>query len=100
MFVDRPALLFSRVTCLRRLESVLWILSIVPLLMHEFVTLTRFIDCEKWRKEFGTDDLVRTFDYKEKPQVFQYYPQYYHKTDKVSLFFLSCCLIGSLSFMC
>ncbi|RHZ67557.1 SEC14 family lipid-binding protein [Aspergillus thermomutatus] len=43
---------------------------------------TMFIDCEKWRKEFGTDDLVRTFDYKEKPQVFQYYPQYYHKTDK------------------
>lgn len=41
-----------------------------------------FIDCEKWRKQFGTDDLVRTFDYKEKPQVFQYYPQYYHKTDK------------------
>ncbi|KAF7163614.1 hypothetical protein CNMCM6106_000469 [Aspergillus hiratsukae] len=41
-----------------------------------------FIDCEKWRKEFGTDDLVRTFDYQEKPQVFQYYPQYYHKTDK------------------
>ena len=29
------------------------------------------------------DDLVRNFDYKEKPQVFEYYPQYYHKTDKV-----------------
>lgn len=43
----------------------------------------RFIECEKWRKEFGTDDLVRTFDYTEKPQVFAYYPQYYHKTDKV-----------------
>ncbi|EAW09564.1 SEC14 family lipid-binding protein [Aspergillus clavatus NRRL 1] len=41
-----------------------------------------FVECEKWRKEFGTDDLVRTFDYQEKPQVFQYYPQYYHKTDK------------------
>ncbi|KAL9625581.1 MAG: hypothetical protein Q9160_000294 [Pyrenula sp. 1 TL-2023] len=41
-----------------------------------------FIDCEKWRKEFGTDDLVTTFDYKEKPKVFEYYPQYYHKTDK------------------
>ncbi|PYH43563.1 SEC14 family lipid-binding protein [Aspergillus saccharolyticus JOP 1030-1] len=41
-----------------------------------------FIDSEKWRKEFGTDDLVRTFDYTEKPQVFEYYPQYYHKTDK------------------
>lgn len=43
----------------------------------------RFIECEKWRKEFGTDDLVRNFEYTEKPQVFEYYPQYYHKTDKV-----------------
>jgi len=41
-----------------------------------------FIDCENWRKEFGVDDLVRNFEYKEKPQVFEYYPQYYHKTDK------------------
>ncbi|KAJ9603599.1 cytosolic factor, phosphatidylinositol/phosphatidylcholine transfer protein [Cladophialophora chaetospira] len=43
---------------------------------------TMFINNEKWRKEFGTDDLVRTFDYKERPQMFEYYPQYYHKTDK------------------
>jgi hypothetical protein len=43
----------------------------------------RFIKNEQWRKEFGTDDLVRTFDYKERPQMFEYYPQYYHKTDKV-----------------
>ncbi|KAL6721120.1 cytosolic factor, phosphatidylinositol/phosphatidylcholine transfer protein [Lecanora helva] len=41
-----------------------------------------FIDCEKWRKDFGTDDLVRNFEYKEKPKVFEYYPQYYHKIDK------------------
>ncbi|KAK5192704.1 cytosolic factor, phosphatidylinositol/phosphatidylcholine transfer protein [Exophiala xenobiotica] len=41
-----------------------------------------FIKNEQWRKEFGVDDLVRNFEYKEKPQVFQYYPQYYHKTDK------------------
>ncbi|KAI9809631.1 MAG: cytosolic factor, phosphatidylinositol/phosphatidylcholine transfer protein [Sarcosagium campestre] len=41
-----------------------------------------FIDSEKWRKEFGVDDLVRNFKYEEKPQVFAYYPQYYHKTDK------------------
>ena len=47
--------------------------------------MNRFIDCEKWRKEFGVDDLVRNFDYKEKPQVFAYYPQYYHKTDNVRL---------------
>lgn len=42
-----------------------------------------FVDCEKWRKEFGLDHLVRTFDYHEKAEVFKYYPQYYHKTDKV-----------------
>ncbi|KAF2278491.1 uncharacterized protein EI97DRAFT_358910, partial [Westerdykella ornata] len=44
-----------------------------------------FIDFQKWRKEFagvGVEELVRTFEYKEKPQVFEYYPQYYHKTDK------------------
>lgn len=41
-----------------------------------------FTDCEKWRKEFGLDDLVRNFDYPEKSKVFEYYPQYYHKTDK------------------
>jgi len=43
---------------------------------------TMFVECEKWRQEFGTDDLVRNFVYTEKPQVFEYYPQYYHKTDK------------------
>lgn len=43
-----------------------------------------FIDSEKWRAEFGggVDDLVRTFTYPEKAQIVQYYPQYYHKTDK------------------
>ena len=41
------------------------------------------MDCEKWRKEFGTDDLAPTFEYVEKPKVFEYYPQYYHKTDRV-----------------
>ncbi|KAJ5493305.1 Sec14 cytosolic factor [Penicillium diatomitis] len=41
-----------------------------------------FINCEEWRKKFGTDDLPRTFEYPEKPEVFKFYPQYYHKTDK------------------
>lgn len=49
---------------------------------------SRFMDCEKWRKEFGADDLVRTFNYVEKPEVFKYYPQFYHKTDKVCLLVL------------
>ncbi|KAF1988354.1 Sec14 cytosolic factor [Aulographum hederae CBS 113979] len=43
-----------------------------------------FVECEKWRNNFGggVDELVQTFDYPEKPQIFEYYPQYYHKTDK------------------
>ena len=44
----------------------------------------RFTNCEKWRSEFGggVEHLTRTFEYKEKPQMMAYYPQYYHKTDK------------------
>ena len=48
----------------------------------------RFIECEKWRASYGdvgVEELVRTFDYKERPEIFKYYPQYYHKTDKVRL---------------
>jgi len=38
--------------------------------------------CENWRKDFGVDDIVKNFDFKEKEQVDKYYPQYYHKMDK------------------
>ncbi|KAI9708490.1 MAG: cytosolic factor, phosphatidylinositol/phosphatidylcholine transfer protein [Bogoriella megaspora] len=44
-----------------------------------------FIDSEKWRQSFGgsgVDDLTKNFEYTEKEKVFEYYPQYYHKTDK------------------
>ena len=50
----------------------------------QLLTTDRFTANEKWRTEFGVDDLIRNFDYKEKPEMFKYYPQYYHKTDKVS----------------
>jgi len=40
------------------------------------------IACEQWRKEFGVDDIVKNFDFKEKAEVDKYYPQYYHKMDK------------------
>ena len=38
--------------------------------------------CEKWRAELGVDELVHSFEYTEKARVFDYYPQYYHKTDR------------------
>ncbi|KAH9483135.1 Sec14 cytosolic factor [Psilocybe cubensis] len=37
---------------------------------------------EQWRKEFGVDDIIKNFDFKEKAEVDKYYPQYYHKNDK------------------
>lgn len=43
----------------------------------------RFVDCEKWRKDTGLDEAVPTWEYPEKEEIFKYYPQYYHKTDKV-----------------
>ncbi|KAK1753093.1 CRAL-TRIO domain-containing protein [Echria macrotheca] len=41
-----------------------------------------FVDCEKWRKDTGLDEAVPTWEYPEKAKIFEYYPQYYHKTDK------------------
>ncbi|CCM03233.1 uncharacterized protein FIBRA_05358 [Fibroporia radiculosa] len=40
------------------------------------------VSFEQWRKDFGVDDLVKNFDFKEKAEVDKYYPQYYHKIDK------------------
>ncbi|THG94765.1 hypothetical protein EW026_g6765 [Hermanssonia centrifuga] len=37
---------------------------------------------EQWRKDFGVDEIVKNFDFKEKEEVDKYYPQYYHKIDK------------------
>ncbi|EFQ97569.1 Sec14 cytosolic factor [Nannizzia gypsea CBS 118893] len=41
-----------------------------------------FLACEKWRTEFKTNTLVADFDYPEKEKMFEFYPQFYHKTDK------------------
>lgn len=45
----------------------------------------RFADTEAWRKEIRLDELVPEWEFPEKAEMFKYYPQYYHKTDKVSL---------------
>jgi hypothetical protein len=54
---------------------------------HEDWILTdgRFVDCENWRKETKLDETLPTWEYPEKEEVFKWYPQYYHKTDKVFL---------------
>lgn len=41
-----------------------------------------FVECEKWRNDFGTNTILKDFHYTEKPKVAKFYPQYYHKTDK------------------
>jgi len=45
------------------------------------------LNAEQWRKDFKVDDVVKNLDFKEKEEVNKYYPQYYHKTDKVHLLF-------------
>jgi hypothetical protein len=40
------------------------------------------LSAEQWRKDFGVEDIMANFDFKEKAEVDKYYPQYYHKTDK------------------
>lgn len=44
---------------------------------------SRFVGAEKWRKDTKLDELLPTWEYPEKEAIFKYYPQYYHKTDKV-----------------
>ncbi|KAK7053835.1 CRAL-TRIO domain-containing protein [Favolaschia claudopus] len=42
-----------------------------------------FLACEKWRKEFGVDELVKSFKFTELAEVDKYYPQFYHNMDKL-----------------
>lgn len=45
--------------------------------------MRRFVDTEKWRVDTKLDETVPIWDYPEKEELFKFYPQYYHKTDKV-----------------
>ncbi|TPX33606.1 hypothetical protein SmJEL517_g03587 [Synchytrium microbalum] len=42
-----------------------------------------WLDCEKWRKEFGIEELMKTFDFPEAAEVRAIYPRFYHKADKM-----------------
>lgn len=43
----------------------------------------RFVEFEKWRKDTLLDALVPTWEYPERLAMAKYYPQFYHKVDKV-----------------
>lgn len=49
------------------------------------LSCNRFVGAEQWRKETKLDELLPTWEYPEKEKIFEFYPQYYHKTDKVCL---------------
>ncbi|KAG6906972.1 hypothetical protein DXG01_011169 [Tephrocybe rancida] len=40
------------------------------------------VEAEKWRKDFGVDEIVKSFNFNELEEVNKYYPQYYHNMDK------------------
>jgi hypothetical protein len=42
-----------------------------------------FLNCEIWRRVFDVDKCVNTFAFPEKDAVFEVYPQYFHKLDKL-----------------
>ncbi|KAJ3234969.1 cytosolic factor, phosphatidylinositol/phosphatidylcholine transfer protein [Chytriomyces hyalinus] len=42
-----------------------------------------WIDCQIWRKEFGADDILETFEFPEYLQAMKFYPRFYHQTDKI-----------------
>lgn len=64
---------------------------------HDYFTLLRFLRARnyefdkaltmwknhlEWRKENAIDDILDSFQFEEKENFLQYYPQGYHKTDK------------------
>ncbi|TFK35018.1 CRAL-TRIO domain-containing protein [Crucibulum laeve] len=45
-------------------------------------TKTMLLSAEQWRKDFGVEEIVKSFTYDEKPEIDKYYQLYYHKIDR------------------
>ncbi|KAJ0117253.1 sec14 cytosolic factor [Diaporthe amygdali] len=64
-----------------RLDSLTLLRFLRARKFDQAATEKMFVDSEKWRKDTKLDELLPTWEYPEKEQIFQYYPQYYHGTD-------------------
>ena len=97
-FTGRPGHL-SPAQCegLRNFKSELMAEGLYVPAQHDDYLMCRFLRARKfdlpkskkmcadylaWRKEFGVDELVRSFDFPESDAVHAIYPRYYHKVDK------------------